>query len=219
MGCIVTPPARRFIRLGMRGHVSGSYNGSMQQRRDPNAIRTYRLLTELRLSGLLDRTKSTATLGDIQRLIFDESDLMPTSHYFAQILGLFQTPKSKIDDEAVLPVIQDAWNYFPHRGLNGCAPAEFIAGISPVDVSISHLPELTGTTFDDNKIDQSVLALLLLGLHAKSRVWKGHSWSVLDRLFQKGYISDPARKAKSVVLTDVGFVKAQQLFKDFFGLQ
>jgi hypothetical protein len=188
----------------------------MQQDREPSAVRIHRLVTELRLSALLQRSKSTATLDDIQRLIFDESDLMPPSHYFAQLLAVFQTPKTNIEDDVILRVIQDAWNYFPHLRLNGCAPAEVIAGISPVDVSISHLPDLTGLEFDNGKIDESVLALLLLGLHGRSRVWKGHSWSVLDRLFQKGYISDPARRAKSVMLTDLGLSEAQRLFKKLF---
>lgn len=189
----------------------------MQHRRDPNSIRSFRLLTELRLSELLEHTKTTATLNDIQRVIFNESDLMPASHYFVQLLALFHSPETKLDDDALLPVIQDAWNYFPHFRLNGYAPAEVIAGISPVDVTISQRPDMAGMEFDGDKIDESVLALLLLGLHAQTRVWKGHDWIVLDRLFQKGYITDPARKAKSVVLTDLGLTEALRLFKKLFG--
>ena len=42
------------------------------------------------------------------------------------------------------------------------------------------------TTIDPDKIDEAVLALLLLGRHDEMRVWKGHDWKALDRLHQKG---------------------------------
>jgi hypothetical protein len=69
---------------------------------------------------------------------------------------------------------------------------------------------------DPDKIDEAVLALLLLGLHDNYRAWKGHDWDALDRLHEKGYISDPARKTKSVVLTEEGMREAERLFKKLF---
>jgi Domain of unknown function (DUF6429) len=60
-----------------------------------------------------------------------------------------------------------------------------------------------------NRIDDAVLALLHLGLHDKCRAWKGFDWDAMNRLHEKGYISDPVGKAKSVVFTEddvhVGF--------------
>jgi hypothetical protein len=41
---------------------------------------------------------------------------------------------------------------------------------------------------------------------------KARSTATLD----KGYITDPARKAKSVMLTELGFSEAQRLFKKLF---
>jgi len=38
----------------------------------------------------------------------------------------------------------------------------------------------------------------------------------MDRLGEKGYISDPKGKAKSVVVTEEGFKKAEELFQKFF---
>jgi hypothetical protein len=38
----------------------------------------------------------------------------------------------------------------------------------------------------------------------------------IDRLHQKGYISDPATKAKSVVLTEEGAKRSQDLFEKYF---
>ena len=44
---------------------------------------------------------------------------------------------------------------------------------------------------DDDKIDDAVLALLYLGLHDNVRAWKGFDWDAMDRLHEKGMISDP----------------------------
>ena len=70
---------------------------------------------------------------------------------------------------------------------------------------------------DMAKVDRAVLAVLLLGLHADGRVWKSHDWGVLDRLHQQGWITEPAGKAKSVVMTDEGLLAAEQAFNDLFG--
>jgi hypothetical protein len=72
------------------------------------------------------------------------------------------------------------------------------------------------STIDSDKIDDAVLALLLLGRHDDMRVWKGHDWDALDRLHQKGYISNPMSKARSVVLTDEGLHEAERLFQKLF---
>jgi Domain of unknown function (DUF6429) len=71
-------------------------------------------------------------------------------------------------------------------------------------------------TFDDHKIDDAVLALLYVTLHDGSRVWKRFDWESMARLFAMGLISDPATKARSVVLTDSGLRKAKRLFDERF---
>ena len=69
---------------------------------------------------------------------------------------------------------------------------------------------------DDNRIDDAVLALLLLGLHDGRRTWKSFDWDALDRLHAKGLISDPVGKAKSVMFTDEGLERARSLFRKMF---
>lgn len=71
-------------------------------------------------------------------------------------------------------------------------------------------------TVDPDKIDQAVLALLSLGLHDGNRTWKSFDWEVLGRLHQKGYISDPVGKAKSLLLTDEGLPESQHGFETLF---
>jgi Domain of unknown function (DUF6429) len=53
-------------------------------------------------------------------------------------------------------------------------------------------------TLNEPRIDQTVLALLYLGLHDGVRAWKGFDWDVMNRLHERGFISDPRSKAKSV---------------------
>lgn len=72
---------------------------------------------------------------------------------------------------------------------------------------------------DLEKLEQAVLALLHLNtFDEKSRklAWKALPWSVMDRLHQKGYISDPATKNKSVWLSDEGAKLSKELFEKFF---
>ena len=69
---------------------------------------------------------------------------------------------------------------------------------------------------DLDKIDDTVLALLWLTLHDERRAWKGFDWAALDRLHQKGLIADPANKTKSVVLSDEGLRRAEELFHALF---
>ena len=72
-------------------------------------------------------------------------------------------------------------------------------------------------TYNQDKIDETVLATLLLTLHEENRAWKGHSFEVLDRLYEKGYIHNSKGKSKSVVLTSEGLAKARGVFDVLFG--
>lgn len=72
-------------------------------------------------------------------------------------------------------------------------------------------------SLDEDKIDDAILALLRLGLHAEHRAWKGFDWDSMERLHEKGFISDPVGKAKSVWFTDEGLERAEQLLHQLFG--
>jgi hypothetical protein len=73
---------------------------------------------------------------------------------------------------------------------------------------------------NEEKIDEVVLALLYLnfhGDHGSVRAWKSFDWDAMDRLHEKGFISDPKSKAKSVLVTDEGQKAAKELFEKYFG--
>ena len=69
---------------------------------------------------------------------------------------------------------------------------------------------------DTEKLDQATLALLYLGLHEGARTWKAFDWDVMSRLHEKGYITDPVSKAKSVLFTEEGLRESQRLFQALF---
>lgn len=74
---------------------------------------------------------------------------------------------------------------------------------------------------DTDKIDEAVLALLYLGLHDvdpfSGRCWKSFDWDAMNRLHEKGLISDPKSKAKSVLLDSAGLAAAEKAFEKLFG--
>ena len=70
---------------------------------------------------------------------------------------------------------------------------------------------------DQHKMDDAVLALLYLGLHDGARAWKGFDWDAMNRLHERGYMSDPRSKAKSVVFTKDGIDRAARLLERQFG--
>ena len=72
---------------------------------------------------------------------------------------------------------------------------------------------------NEEKVDEPSLALLYLTIFQDKfgfRAWKGHSWDVLDRLYERGYIDDPKSKAKSLVLTNEGVKQSKALFEKHF---
>jgi hypothetical protein len=75
--------------------------------------------------------------------------------------------------------------------------------------------------YDEDKVDECTLALLYLVTHDRqegcgARAWKGFDWDTMNRLHEKGLISNPISKAKSVAMSEEGFKKAEELFKKHF---
>lgn len=42
---------------------------------------------------------------------------------------------------------------------------------------------------NNDKIDETVLALLYLGIHEENRTWKSFDWETMNRLYQKDFTS------------------------------
>lgn len=73
--------------------------------------------------------------------------------------------------------------------------------------------------YDRDKVDEMTLALLWLTSFKEAdsrRTWKGQDRETMDRLYSKGYISDPKSKAKSVLMSEDGEKLSKELFKKYF---
>ena len=76
--------------------------------------------------------------------------------------------------------------------------------------------------YDRDRVDEITLALLWLTSFKDPvgvRAWKGQDWDTMERLYTKGFISDPKSKAKSVVMTEEGESSSRELFAKHFGLK
>ena len=75
--------------------------------------------------------------------------------------------------------------------------------------------------YDEEKVTDATLALMYLGAFEDApghRTWKGFDWAVLRRLHERGYISNPANKNKSVWFTDGGFERSRTLSEQLLGV-
>ncbi|MBK5275188.1 MAG: hypothetical protein JJE30_09080 [Desulfuromonadales bacterium] len=75
--------------------------------------------------------------------------------------------------------------------------------------------------FDEDKIDDYTLALLYLVTHDRhegfgARAWKGFDWDTMNRLHEKGYLLNPVGTAKSVGMSEEGFLRDRELFERYF---
>ena len=79
------------------------------------------------------------------------------------------------------------------------------------------LPE----NIDQEKLAEVALVILYLGSYSEGngpvRAWKGMDWDLTGLLHEKGWISDPVGKQKSVVMYDDAVELAEQFLKKHFG--
>jgi hypothetical protein len=88
----------------------------------------YRESLSARISHLLVSFDSEATIEDVKDLILYHDGTAHPSECFADMSMLFNAGEDDLD--SLLPVIQDAWNYFPHRSLGGRCPAEVMVDLT-----------------------------------------------------------------------------------------
>ena len=69
--------------------------------------------------------------------------------------------------------------------------------------------------YDRDRAGDLVLALMQLTLHDGYRTWKSYDWDVMDGLFERGFITDPRNKTKSVVLTEKGMARSRAMFAKY----
>ncbi|OGK15575.1 hypothetical protein A2690_02015 [Candidatus Roizmanbacteria bacterium RIFCSPHIGHO2_01_FULL_39_12b] len=85
----------------------------------PPVILAKREEIEKELSVLIKKTKSDITLDEIQDIIYEETDFEDLN----DIIRAFDMG-SPYELQNIIETLNEAWNYFPHRVLNGLCPAE-----------------------------------------------------------------------------------------------
>lgn len=71
--------------------------------------------------------------------------------------------------------------------------------------------------YDQSRVDDTILALLVAFSFDGGRAWKGFDFDVMDRMHAQGFIDDPKGKAKSVCLTPEGMERGRSIAGRLFG--
>jgi len=77
---------------------------------------------EQELVDMLKETESDFTLDHVRDAIFHEED----NDDMMKVVAMFDRGGDVSELSNVLELVTDAWNYFPHKVLNGISPAEQI---------------------------------------------------------------------------------------------
>ncbi|CAH0650308.1 MULTISPECIES: DUF6429 family protein [Pseudomonas] len=73
--------------------------------------------------------------------------------------------------------------------------------------------------YDEKLIEDAVLALLAAYSSDKGNAWKGFDFEIMNRLHERGFISNPVNKNKSIWLTVEGLERGRRLADQMFGLK
>ncbi len=71
--------------------------------------------------------------------------------------------------------------------------------------------------YDQDKVEEFVLALLGVFEFDRGKVWKRYDFAVMDSLYSKGLNSNPKGRQESVFLSAEGFARAKELAAIYFG--
>src|SRR3989344_3206254 len=75
---------------------------------------------EEELLEMLKETKSDFTLDHILDAIYNEEE----TDDMMKVVAMFDRGGDASELDNILELVSDAWNYFPHKVLNGLSPAE-----------------------------------------------------------------------------------------------
>lgn len=67
------------------------------------------------------------TVDVVKDLIWDEEGDEAFDNFIQRAFGYFKNVKDINELNSILQVFNDAWNYFPHKSLNGKSPMQVVA--------------------------------------------------------------------------------------------
>ena len=92
------------------------------ERKSKQEILDRRKEIEQELRDLLKETKSDFGLEDVKQAIYNEEE----TDDFHQLIAMFDRGGDASELSNILELVSDAWNYFPHKILDGASPAEVL---------------------------------------------------------------------------------------------
>lgn len=108
------------LELSGLGDKTLIYNDKIDKNLTKETILERRAEIEKELLKLLEGAKSEFTLEDIKDVIYREKG----DNELNKIITVFDHGQSMEELNEILQLINDAWNYFPHKCLNGLCPME-----------------------------------------------------------------------------------------------
>jgi hypothetical protein len=84
-------------------------------------VNEYRTEVEADVNQLLEDTGSDFTLDDVKDAIYNEEE----NDDMQKVIAMFDDG-NPVNLSNAVEVATDAWNYFPHKILNGLSPAEIL---------------------------------------------------------------------------------------------
>ena len=84
---------------------------------------------EQELVDMLKETDSDFSLQDVKDAIFNEED----NDDMTKVIAMFDRGGDASELSNILELVTDAWNYFPHKTLNGLSPADKLLEYQKID--------------------------------------------------------------------------------------
>ncbi|MEK7121450.1 MAG: hypothetical protein AAB857_01955 [Patescibacteria group bacterium] len=97
-----------------------STDGKYMEIESKQQILARRKEIEKELLEMLKETKSDFGLDDIKEIIYNEDG----RDSLIDIIAMFDTGQGAAELQNVLELLNDAWNYFPHKVIGGLSPVE-----------------------------------------------------------------------------------------------
>jgi len=110
------------LELSGLGDKTLIYKDNIDENLTKENIPERRKEIEQALLGLLKESESDFTLEDIKEVIYNERN----DNEFSKIISIFDKGQDLDELNKILQLLNDAWNYFPHKCLAGLCPMEKI---------------------------------------------------------------------------------------------
>lgn len=110
------------LELSGVGDETLIYKDNIDKNMTRESILKKRKEIEKELIDLLENSGSEFTLEEIKEIIYNEKG----NNEFSKIISIFDKGQDLKELNNILQLLNDAWNYFPHKCLNGLCPMEKI---------------------------------------------------------------------------------------------